>query len=76
MIQISLDAGTLVQLDAVAAQRSLTREEALREAVGNYLGDAWQVSAIEEGIREADAGSFATDTEVRAAFAKWGVDAR
>ncbi len=76
MIQISLDAGTLVQLDAVAAQRSLTREDVLREAVGNYLVDAWQVSAIEEGVREADAGNFATETEVRAAFAKWGVDAR
>lgn len=76
MTQVSLDAGTLARLDAIASQLSLTREEALREAVGNYLGGVWQVSAIEEGVREADAGNFATETEVKTAFARWGVDAR
>lgn len=75
LTQISLDAGMLDRLDAVAAQRSLSREDALREAVENYLEEARQIAAIEEGVREADAGNFASETEVRAAFAKWGVDA-
>ena len=74
LTQISLDAGMLDRLDAVAAQRSLSREDALREAVENYLEEARQIAAIEEGVREADAGNFASETEVRAAFAKWGVD--
>jgi predicted transcriptional regulator len=29
--------------------------------------------AVEIGIQAADRGSFATDEEVRAAFARWGV---
>ena len=55
LTQISLDAGMLDRLDAVAAQRSLSREDALREAVENYLEEARQIAAIEEGVREADA---------------------
>ncbi|MDB5968184.1 MAG: hypothetical protein JWQ90_634 [Hydrocarboniphaga sp.] len=31
--------------------------------------------AVEEGIAEADRGDFASDEEVRAAFAQWGVKA-
>ena len=29
--------------------------------------------AVEAGVRAADRGAFATDEEVRAAFARWGV---
>ena len=29
--------------------------------------------AVEAGIHAADRGAFATDEEVRAAFARWGV---
>ena len=38
--------------------------------------EGWQVAAIEEGVRQADAGDFATEDEVKAAFAEWGVDVR
>jgi RHH-type rel operon transcriptional repressor/antitoxin RelB len=31
----------------------------------------WQINEIEEGLREADAGDFASDEEVAAVFAKW-----
>ena len=31
----------------------------------------WQVHQIKEGLREADAGDFASDAEVAAVFAKW-----
>jgi len=30
--------------------------------------------AVEMGIRAADSGEFATPEEIRAAFARWGVD--
>ncbi len=56
-------------------QRSLSREAIIRKAQGNNLEEKRQISAIEEGIREADAGNFATEEEVRAAFARWGADA-
>jgi predicted transcriptional regulator len=29
--------------------------------------------AVEAGVRAADRGAFATDEEVRAVFARWGV---
>ena len=76
LTRISLDADTLARLDIVAAQRLLSREDALREAVCLYLDEMRQISAIEEGIREADAGNFATESEVQDAFAKWCVNAR
>ena len=31
----------------------------------------WQISEIEAGIREADAGEFASQAEVEAVFARW-----
>ena len=31
----------------------------------------WQVEHIKEGLRQADAGEFASDEEVAAAFARW-----
>jgi len=37
--------------------------------------ESWQIAAIEEGVRQADAGNFATENEVKAAFARWGVNA-
>lgn len=34
----------------------------------------WQIAQVEESIAQADAGKFATDEEVKAVFAKFGVD--
>jgi predicted transcriptional regulator len=44
------------------------------EPVKRKAEHAWQIEVIETGIREADAGNFATDAETRSVFAKWGVD--
>lgn len=32
----------------------------------------WQIQEIKDAIKEADAGEFASDKEVRMTFAKWG----
>jgi predicted transcriptional regulator len=32
---------------------------------------AWQLEPIEEGVRQADAREFASEAEVREAFALW-----
>jgi predicted transcriptional regulator len=34
--------------------------------------ESWQIRDIHEGIREADAGEFATEDQVKAVFAKHG----
>jgi RHH-type rel operon transcriptional repressor/antitoxin RelB len=31
----------------------------------------WQIEHIQEGVRQADAGEFATEAEVTAAFSSW-----
>lgn len=47
----------------------------MREALEAYLAqEEWLVDAALEGVREADAGRFATVEEVKATFGRWGVD--
>jgi predicted transcriptional regulator len=44
----------------------------LNAAIDAYLEvQRCQIKHIKEGIRQADAGEFASQAEVRAAFARW-----
>jgi RHH-type transcriptional regulator, rel operon repressor / antitoxin RelB len=43
----------------------------IEKALSAYLEThAWQRVHIEEGVRQADAGAFASEAEVREAFAR------
>jgi len=76
-ITARLDADTHVQLEKLAAATSRSRSWLVAEAVKQYVAEqSWQIEAIEKGIREADAGHFASDEEVKAAFDRWGVNAQ
>jgi RHH-type transcriptional regulator, rel operon repressor / antitoxin RelB len=45
------------------------------EAIRSYVElQEWQIGEIEQGLRAADAGEFASDDEVAAVFAKWTHD--
>lgn len=69
-----LDDATQQRLDALAKAMDRSRSWVVAEAIRRYVEEeSWQVAAIEEGVRQADAGAFASDEEVRATFAKWGV---
>jgi predicted transcriptional regulator len=60
------------ELDALAQSMERDRSFVLNEAVAAYLDThRWQIAHIEEGIRQADAGDFATDDEVAETFARW-----
>ena len=62
--QISIDAAILDQLDATAASLSLSREEALREAIDNYCEyDRWFRAKVEEGERDYRAGRYVSQEE-------------
>ena len=54
--------------EATHRSKSFLAAEAIREFV--ELNE-WQVQEIKEAIKEADAGDFASDSEVNAVFAKW-----
>jgi predicted transcriptional regulator len=59
-------------LDAIAAQSERDLSVVVEEALSAYLElHAWQLEHIKEGMRQADAGEFASEAEVRAAFARW-----
>ena len=36
----------------------------------------WQIADIKRGLKEADAGDFASDAEVEAVFTRWRAKAR
>ena len=59
-------------LDAIAAQSERDLSVVVEEALSAYLElHDWQLEHIKEGMRQADAGEFASEAEVRAAFARW-----
>ena len=42
------------------------------EAIQSYVREqAWQVREMQDAVKEADAGDFATPAETQAAFGKW-----
>ena len=72
-----IDEETQSRLDQLAKATDRSRSWLVADAIRRYVEEeGWQVAAIEEGVRQAEAGDFATEDEVKAAFAEWGVDAR
>jgi len=72
-----IDEETQNRLDQLAKATDRSRSWLVADAIRRYVEEeGWQVAAIEEGVRQADAGDFATEDEVKAAFAEWGVDVR
>ncbi len=57
---------------ATGRSKSFLAIEALKSFVQT---EKWQIEKIERGIRDADAGNFASDEEMRALDAKWGLNA-
>ncbi len=70
-ITFRTDSRSKAALDALAAGMDRDRSYVLNEAINNYLEiHQWQVAHIKEGVRQADAGEFAKDSEVSAAIAR------
>ena len=71
-ISFRLDPKKREALDALARAQDRDRTYVLNEAIDAYLDvHQWQIEHIQEGIRQADAGEFASDAEVAAAFSRW-----
>lgn len=70
-ITFRVDARKKKTLDAIAAGMVRDRSYVLNEAIDNYLDvHKWQLAHLKEGLRQADAGNFATDAEVAAVFSR------
>jgi len=58
-------------LDAIATVLDRDRTYVLNEAIDAYIEvHQWQIAHIKEGLRQANAGKFASSREVAAAFAR------
>ena len=73
-VTIHLNEETLSALDALSARLDQPRSALVNQALEDWLTlQKWQMDQIAAGIADADAGNFATDEEVSAVFAKYGV---
>lgn len=71
---VRLDEDMRGALDALAEALGRDRSALVKEAIESYLAaQAWQENHIRAAVAEADAGRFASEDEVTAAFARWGV---
>lgn len=65
------------RLDLLAAATQRSKSFLAAEAIRQYVElNEWQVAEIRAALAEADAGDFASDEEVDAVAARWGVNAR
>lgn len=72
-INVRLPEALYDQIDELAKATTRSKSFLTIDALTQYMErEAWQVRDIREGIREADAGEFATDAQVQAVFAKYG----
>jgi predicted transcriptional regulator len=64
------------QLGLLAEATGKSRNFVAVQAMQDFIErEAWQVREIQEAIKEAEAGDFATDEEVEAIRAKWSSNA-
>ena len=64
--QLTLNPDTAKRLRALADKLHRPSKTLLEEAVENYLGlQNWQLEDIQQGMVEADAGDFATTSEMQ-----------
>ena len=65
VLTLRLNAETKSKLDKLANATHRTKSFLAAEAINRYLDiEAWQIAEIEQAIKEADAGDFASDAQV------------
>lgn len=63
------------RLDKLSATTHRSKSFLAAEAVREFIElNEWQIDEINTAVKEADAGDFASEQEIRAVFNKWGVD--
>jgi RHH-type transcriptional regulator, rel operon repressor / antitoxin RelB len=76
-LTLRLDRLTSRRLARLASSTDRTRSRLAAEAITRYLDEqAWQVEAIEEGVRAADAGELVTHAEVVRRVSGWAKASR
>jgi RHH-type rel operon transcriptional repressor/antitoxin RelB len=72
-INVRLPEALHSQIEELARATARTKSFLTIDALTHYVErESWQVRDIHEGIKEADAGDFATEEQVKGVFAKRG----
>ncbi len=67
------DHDTLCTLDEIAQEMGRSRNWVLNKAVRDFIEhQAWFKQQVDEGIKAADNGEFASDEEMAAVFRRFG----
>ena len=70
---IRLDGKLKEQLDQLATSTHRSKSNLAAEALRDYIElNAWQIQQVEEAIKEADSGDFASDQDVERVKKAWG----
>jgi predicted transcriptional regulator len=70
---IRTDGDTLARLDKVAKQMGRSRNWALNKAIEDFIEyNEWYFLKVNEGIKAAEEGHFATQEEIDSVFAEFG----
>jgi predicted transcriptional regulator len=73
MMSLHLPAHVARELEHMTEATGLTQSALAGRAIEDYLQrEAWQIAEIERALKEADAGDFATDDEMKTTLGKWG----
>ncbi len=63
------------ELNELATSTGRNRNMLIQEALRRFLDtQRWQIARIEEGMRAADAGDFASDVEMSALWSEFGLE--
>lgn len=77
IMTIRVDGKTKSRLEKLAKATERTKSYLAAEAIRAYVDlNEWQIGEIKAALKEADAGDFASDAEVRRVRRKWGRSAR
>jgi RHH-type transcriptional regulator, rel operon repressor / antitoxin RelB len=72
VLTFRLDSKLKKKLDKLAKATDRSRSFLVAEAIRDYVAlNEWQIEEIKKGIREADAGDFASDKEMEETIGKW-----
>ncbi len=74
-ITVRLPVGTRRDLEALAKSTGRNRTTLAAEAIERFVAQQrWQIAQIEEGIQAADNDDFATEEEMDAFWATYGLE--
>lgn len=72
-IAVRLPADLADQLEKLIQATGRNKSAITVAALRDYVeAESWQIQEIERGVAEADRGEFASDSEVKSFFAKYG----